>query len=146
MIVALIVFISAGLIGDALYTLELLVQSVSVMFVYLVVFVIIQRSVHLYLWFNESREIDVDKLKQGMVMDKNEVQELGLWQEISLHPNGLSEEQVARIKGGARQKGRRLVHIYKPFPFALWEFIGVVFTLVTQASVVNWVLLFFRGW
>ncbi len=93
-----------------------------------------QRVVDLYLQASRRRSVDVAQLREGMVLTQESWQELLGGEEEPRYADGLSSEDLARIE---RRSGARAV-VYWHRPFALWIFLGCLWTLYMRENVVQW--------
>ena len=53
-----------------------------------------------------------------------------------IYPDGLVKEQIVLLKKFAEEKGIKLLEIYKPSPFAILIFIGLIVTILLRGSIV----------
>lgn len=139
-ILALIFICAYGFIWDFRFTLRIIVQSLAITIVFTVVFMAIQKLIDIYLEKTEGKKIRIDNLRPGMILNQEALRSLNLAKINDLQPAGLTKEQVKVIKKQALKINTKEIIVYKPFPFAVWMFIGVIATLLLKGSMLNLLL------
>lgn len=137
-LVALIVVCSYGLITDFYFALRVILQSATLLLLFICAFMLLHQIINAYVEKKEKKIINIKKLKSGMNLNEGELDRLSFKRLEGLKgAGGLTKEQVKVIKEQARKKNIDKVSIYKTFPFAFWMFLGVLLTLRLKGSVIT---------
>ena len=98
----------------------------------------------------ETKKIKLDDLQSNMLLGEETINLLKQDKEFfqkelkQMYFDGLSPEQVEKIKTFVRSKNLEEIEIYKTFPFAPFIFAGTIITLLIQGSFLNWLTQFLR--
>lgn len=109
----------------------------------LLVFGVLRWVLDLYFRYTQVYRIDIHKLRSGMLLSDELMKKLqkempGFLEGIgAIYPDGLSEEQVGRMRNIYMEKGYREIEVCRTFPFAVWMFLGVLLTLGLKQSVLH---------
>jgi len=92
----------------------------------------------------EIIEIGMEELKTGMRLTDKTINDLvvvdkGLFEKAigNIYSDGLTEGQVISLKKFAEDKKIKKLEIYKPSPFAIWMFIGLIITIAFKGSIIQ---------
>jgi len=113
-------------------------------------FVIIKMFVKILSQQTETKKIKLDDLQPNMLLGEETINLLKQDKEFfqkeleQMYFDGLSIEQVEKIKTFVRTKNLDEIEIYKTFPFAPFIFAGAITTLILQGSFLNWLTQFLR--
>jgi len=119
--------------GDALYsftnTFSFLVNSMGW-------FLILSSLVYRYLEKKETRLISLEELQPKMQLTEKFIASYKLSEEGSFYPDGLTRNQVTRIKNILEQNhySDLKVEVYRFIPMAPFVFFGVIVTIITRCS------------
>lgn len=98
----------------------------------------------------ETKKIKLDELKPNMLLAEEAInllkQDKDFFQKDleRMYFDGLSLDQVEKIKTFVRAKNLEEIEIYRTFPFAPFIFAGAIITLILQGSLLNWLTQFLR--
>jgi hypothetical protein len=98
----------------------------------------------------ETKKIKSEELRPNMLLGEETInllkQDKDFFQKDleQMYFDGLSEEQVEKIKNFIQNKNLNEIEIYKTFPFAPFIFGGTIITLILQGSLLNWLMQLWR--
>lgn len=142
-VVTLIVVLGYGFISSPDATWQILYRTIKRMIVFIVILTLFRKLIDFHILKTGLEEIKIEELKprmslteeilEGLKKDKKYYDKyIGL-----IYPGGLTLEQVEAIKkwfGKNKKEKIKTISIYKPFPFVVWMFIGVIITLILKSS------------
>lgn len=150
--IIVVILISALGYGFAAFpemTWQNLYQTIKMMAVFMVILGLFKKTIDFYIQRTSLREIKVEKLEPKMFLAEESLARIKKDREYYnryidvIRPDGLTPEQVEAIKKwNSRKNGAKIetVNIYKPFPFVVWMFLGVIITLILKGSLFHLVL------
>lgn len=117
---------------------------------FFVFIIIIRTAANLLSHQTETKKIKLGDLRPNMLLGEETInllkqdkdffrKELG-----QIYFDGLSSEQIEKIKNLLQNKNLEEVEICKTFPFAPFIFAGAIITLILQGSLFNWLTQFLR--
>jgi len=145
-IVILIVILGYGFISSPQAAGQILYQSVQRMVIFMAVLTLFRKLIDFYVLKTGLKEIKIEDLKPKMSLAEETLEKLKKDKEYYdkyiglIYPGGLSLEQVKAIKKWFQKSQKHqteTVNIYKPFPFVIWMFVGVIITLLLKSSLLN---------
>jgi len=97
-------------------------------------------------WYVKEKEIQkvkIEELKSGMRLTEETVNKLkGKEEKLfkksigKIYSDGLTKEQIGFLKEFVKGKGIKLLEVYKPSPFAILIFIGLIVTILFRGSII----------
>jgi len=140
-LLVLTVILSYGFISSPQSTWQILYQTVKLMIIFMTVLTLFRKLIDFYVMRTSLKEIKIEELEPNMNLAEETLNELKKDKEYYdkyiglIYPCGLTMEQVQAIKIWENKKDKlKTINIYKPFPFVVWMFLGVIITLLLQSS------------
>ena len=146
MVVILIVLLSYGFIRFPEATGQTLYQTIKRMIIFMIVLSLFRKLIDFYVLKTGVEEIKIENLKPKMSLAEETLEKLKKDKEYYdkyigvIYPGGLTVEQAEAVKKWAQEKQKdkiKAVSIYKPFPFVVWMFVGLIITLLLQGSLLH---------
>ena len=133
-----------GLSTQGLSFLPFLYSAAKMTIIFMAFFILFQILINFYIKKTQIRKIKIEELEAGMLIDISSLAGLSEKKEArpGLRIGGLAQEQVDFIKQRAKEKGVSEVSICRACPFAVWIFVGIVFTLIFGQSLISVVFRF----
>jgi len=145
-IVVLVVILGYGFISSPAATWQTLYQSIKMMAIFMVIWSLFRKLIDFYISRTSIDKIKIEDLKPTMNLAEETLNKLKRDKEYYnkyfgvIYPEGLTEEQVEAVKKWAqehRKERLKTISIYRPFPFVVWMFIGVIITLILKSSLLH---------
>jgi len=145
-IVVLMIILGYGFISSPQAAGQILYQSVKMMIIFIAVLTLFRKLIDFYILKTSLEEIKIEDLKPKMSLAEETLEKLKKDKEYYdryigvIYPGGLSLEQVEAIKKWFQKSQKHqteTVNIYKPFPFVIWMFIGLIITLLLKSSLLH---------
>jgi len=148
-IIILVLILAYGFGSSWLVTWQIIKQTIQMMLFFMIILGLFRALIDFHILKTGIKKIKVKKLKSGMNLDEEIVNEIKKDKEYydkyigHIYPDGLNTEQVQAVKKwlSENRKGQLdKIKIYKPFPFVSWMFIGVIITLILKSSLFSLIL------
>ncbi len=139
-IFVLITMLAYGFIISPATTWQSLKQIVQTMLIFIAIFTLFVSLIDFHIAKTGTKEIKTENIKPNMNLEEQLLNEIEKDKEYNkqvgkIYPDGLTKEQVPIIKKWLQENKRgETIKIYKPFPFVVWMFIGVIITLILKSS------------
>ena len=133
-----------GLLTQGLSFLPFLYSAAKMTIIFMAFFILFQVLINFYIKKTQIRKIKIEELEAGMLIDVMSLAKLSEKKETrpGLRVGGLTQEQVDSIKQRAKEKEISEVSICRVCPFAVWVFVGIIFTLIFGQSLISVVFRF----
>jgi len=129
------------LIIDYQFTLKSICRVLISVIVFMIAFFLLQKLLNIYVNKIEYEEIKIEDLGPKMILTPQMHKKFNLGP-VKYFIKGLTPEQVNLARQRAKNMDLKTVYIQKPFPFAIWIFIGVLVTLLFKGSLISLILNF----
>lgn len=142
-LVVLTIVLSYGFISSPQATWQTLYQTVKMMIIFMAIVTLFKKLIDFYVLKTSLEEIKIEDLEPRMSLAEETLNTLKKDKEYYdkhigvIYPGGLAPEQVEAVKKWFQKSQKHhaeTISIYKPFPFVVWMFIGVIITLLLKSS------------
>jgi len=153
-IIILVVILAYGFIVSPQNTWQILCQIVKIMIIFMIVFTLFIKLIDFHILKTDVREIKIENLEPRMNLVEDIIERLKKDKKFynkhigRFYPGGLIPGQVEAVKKWAKKNKKdemKTVKIYRPFPFVVWMFVGVIITLLLKSSLLHPILGSFFG-
>ena len=145
-IISLIIILGYGFISFPNATWQIIYQATKMMAIFMVIFTLFRKLIDFYVLKTGLKKIKIEDLKSRMSLTEETLGELKKDKKYYdkhiglIYPGGLTIEQAAAVKKWLQKNQEdktETINIYKPFPFVVWMFIGVIITLILKSSLLH---------
>ena len=142
-IAIIIIVLSYGFISSPGSTWQILYQSIQMMVIFMIILGLFGKLIGFYTLKTSLEKIKIENLKPGMNLAEEIINKLKKDKKYynkhigHIYPEGLTLKQVEAVKKWLKQDKKEkmlTIDIYKPFPFVIWMFIGLIITLLLKGS------------
>ena len=153
-IAVLILILGYGFISSPQSAGQILYQTVKLMIIFMAVLTLFRKLIDFYILKTSIEKIKINDLKSRMSLTEEILNILKKDKKYydkyigSIYPDGLTVRQAKAIKKWfqrSKEHKTETVSIYKPFPFVVWMFVGVIITLLLKSSLLHPILGSFFG-
>ena len=112
----------------------------------MIAFILFRKLIDFYILKTSIEKIKIDEIKPRISLTEETLNILKEDKEYydkyidPIYPDGLTVKQAEAVKKWFeknKEQKMETVSIYKPFPFVLWMFLGVVITLILKSSLLH---------
>ena len=145
-IIILIFIFGYGFIFSPQSAWQIFYQSIKIMIVFMIAFILFRKLIDFYILKTSIEKIKIDEIKPRISLTEETLNILKEDKEYydkyidPIYPDGLTVKQAEAVKKWFeknKEQKMETVSIYKPFPFVLWMFLGVVITLILKSSLLH---------
>ncbi len=148
--VRIIIILLVGTLGYGLiffwsFTLQILIQALSRMLIFLIIFGFLSKILNFYVSQTSFVQIKTELLSEKMNLSDDVLSEIKKKDKeffdkylSKIYADGLIKKQVEAIKNWTKinNKFSKKIEIYKPFPFVVWMFLGLLVTIFLKTSII----------
>ncbi len=139
----LIAILTYGFIFSPVETWQSLKQTVQTMIIFMTIFTLSISLINFHVSKTGTRKIKSENLKSRTNLNEDIMNDIKrdkkfFKEQIKyIYPEGLNQKQAQAVRKWLKENKKDEILIYKPFPFVLWMFIGVIITLILKSSLVH---------
>ncbi len=145
-IISLAIILGYGFISSPNATWQTIYQTVKIMAVFMVILTLFRKLIDFYVLKTGLEEIKIRDIKPRINLTEETLGELKKDKKYYdkciglIYPGGLTLEQAVAVKKWFQKNQQNktgTISIYKPFPFVIWMFVGVIITLIFKSSLLH---------
>ena len=132
----LVLILIYGFSTSPLSTWQLFKQTVKMMIVFMGILTLFRSLIDFHILKTGTKNIKIEELDVNMNLDEELLNKMKIGH---VYPGGLNLEQVKAVKKWISNSKEKIetIKIYKPFPFVVWMFLGVIITLILKISLLS---------
>ncbi len=145
-IISLVIILGYGFISSPNATWQTIYQTIKIMAVFMVILTLFRKLIDFYVLKTGLEEIKIKDIKPRINLTEETLGELKKDKKYynkyigPIYPGGLTLEQAVAVRKWLQknqQNKTETISTYKPFPFVIWMFIGVIITLIFKSSLLH---------
>jgi Flp pilus assembly protein protease CpaA len=138
-----IILLGYGFVTLPETTYQILAQTIKMMVIFIIVLSLFRKLIDFYVSGTGVKGIKIEELGPEMSLTEevlNKLKEDKLYYDKHIgriYPGGLNPAQAEAVKRWLRRNKKfkgQTIKIYKPFPFVVWIFLGLIITLILKQS------------
>lgn len=141
-IITVIILTCYGLIYSYDSTLETIYRTLIMMTIFIIVLTIFRKMIDFHVLKTDVKEITIEDIKPRISLAEDIMEEIKKDKKFynehigRFYSGGLIPDQVEAVKKWIKNNKEKIgtIKIYRPFPFVIWMFIGVIITLILKGS------------